>query len=426
MIVQVQALNYILDKQDKNFILKNGLDAEFFSDYVNEFNYIKNHITQYGIVPDKSTFLSVFPDFDVVEVNETPKYLLDELHNDKSRILLTKTFNKVRELLSSGKIEEARSLFIRQSEKAIKSKKIESIDIINDTSRFDTYMDKSHNFKNYYVSTGIKELDDIIGGWDRKEELAVIIAPTNNGKSWILLMSAIASAKQGLNVGLYSGEMSANKVGYRLDTILSHLPNSSINRGNADIQSQYKRYIDDLPNQVKGSLKVLTSTAIGDLATVSDLRAFIDRENLDILFIDQHSLLKDERGAKNPVERASNISMDLKTLQTVCGIPIISVAQQNRTAEDENSTDKTRIAASYRIVQDATVAINIKQDGELMTMELTKSRDSSKSVKLQYNADLNYGRLIYIPSDSDALGGADCDALRKEFDYVDETEGDVF
>ena len=56
---------------------------------------------------------------------------------------------------------------------------------------------------------------------------------------------------------------------------------------------------------------------IGELATVSQLRAFIEKENLDILFVDQHSLLEDERHGKTPVEKAANISKSLKALQVL-------------------------------------------------------------------------------------------------------------
>ena len=49
-------------------------------------------------------------------------------------------------------------------------------------------------------------------------------------------------------------------------------------------------------------------------AGVSALRAFIEKEKLDILFVDQHSLLEDDRKAKNPVDKAANISRDLKNL----------------------------------------------------------------------------------------------------------------
>ena len=35
------------------------------------------------------------------------------------------------------------------------------------------------------------------------------------GKTWVMLKSSVAALEQGLRVGVYSGEMSERKVGYR-------------------------------------------------------------------------------------------------------------------------------------------------------------------------------------------------------------------
>ena len=76
-----------------------------------------------------------------------------------------------------------------------------------------------------------------------------------------------------------------------------------------------KKFIDELPTKYKGSIKVLTPNMIDGPAGVNSLRTFIEKEKLDILFVDQHSLLEDDRKARNPIEKAANISKDLKNLQ---------------------------------------------------------------------------------------------------------------
>ena len=355
-MIQLQCLNRILDTGDVGFLLMNNIDSSYFSDYKNEFEYIQNFINQYGKAPDKYTFLNRFPDFDVIQVNETNEYLIDALFEDKNKRFLANTFNKMRTLLMNGNVEEAMNLYVSNVENAVKAKHIESIDIFRDVSRYNDYLSKSEDFQKFYIKTGFKELDDLIGGWDKNEELATIVARTNQGKSWILLKTAIAAAEQGLNVGLYSGEMSENKVGYRADTLISHISNFGLLRGNRDLQNDYKRYIDELPNKFKGSLRVLTPTMINGPAGVTALRSFIEKEKLDMLCIDQHSLLEDDHHAKSPVERAANISKDLKNLQTLKKIPIISVSQQNR-GSTENGVNTTLIAQSDRIGQDSTIVI---------------------------------------------------------------------
>lgn len=416
MLAQLQVLNKILDTKDPTIISFNNLTEEFFSDYVNEFLFIDNHIKTYGNCPDKETFLSKFPDFDVIVVNESNDYLIDALFDDRNKRILAKVFNQVRDLLNQDKVDEAMSVYASATDSVLKAKHINSVDIVSDTSRYQRYVDKITNFDNYYVKTGFPELDKIIGGWDRQGELATIIARTNMGKSWVLLKTALAAAQQGLNVGLYSGEMSEDKVGYRFDTLLSHISNSALTHGFDGVINEYKNYIDALSKLVNGHLRVLTPESNGGLVGVTTLRGFIEKEHLDMLCIDQHSLLSDDRNARNPVERAANISRDLKTLQVLKKIPIISVSQQNREST-ENGIDTTHIAQSDRIGQDSTIVIAFEQKDNVMSMHLLKSRDSSKGNVIKYALDLDHGSFQYIPIEGDAIGGEGYNNLREEYEY---------
>ena len=72
----------------------------------------------------------------------------------------------------------------------------------------------------------------------------VIAAKTGVGKSWILIKIAAAAFAAGLRVGIYSGEMHEDKVGYRLDTILGGISNKALNRGIANEDEAYSKYIE--------------------------------------------------------------------------------------------------------------------------------------------------------------------------------------
>lgn len=402
-MIQEQTLSYILKSHDTSLVILNRLDETFFSNYKTEWNYIKAHVDKFGSVPDRESFLSTFPDFDYIDVNEPPEYLIEELYKEQQSNKLVETFNKVRKLLMENKTDEAMTIYKNSYETLSAITPLTTIDILKDTSRYQDYAERVTDFDRYYVKTGFNELDKIIGGWDRQEELATIVARPNVGKSWILLKCALAAAEQGLNVGIYSGEMSEKKVGYRIDTLLEHISNGALTHGNSTIMNDYKHYIDNLPTRLKGSIKVLTPKMINGLASVSSLRAFIEKDNLDILFIDQHSLLEDDRKAKNPVERASNISKDLKQLQVLKRIPIISVSQQNRAATD-NGPGTENVSQSDRISQDSTVLIFIekkKDDSNVISLSLVKSRDSENGKKISYAVDFNKGLFTYIPGEND-------------------------
>lgn len=402
-MIQAQVLNKIIQTKDSSIITLNNLSTDFFSEYKDEYCFIKNHLSRYGNIPDIETFLNTFPDFQVINVSEPVEYLLEELMHDANKRFLAANYTKVRELIMSDKVEDALQILKEASDKSTKFVSLKCVDILRDTSRYDAYTDKIDNLDKYFIKTGFDELDQITGGWDVNEELATIVARNGLGKSWVLFKCAAAAAKQGKNVGIYSGEMSENKVGYRIDTILGNLSNGALVHGSGSIKNEYKRYLDSLPENVPGSIKILTPKMINGPAGVSALRAFIEQENIEILFIDQHSLLEDDHGAKNPTEKASNISKDLKLLQVVKRIPIISVSQQNREklegSNGNKSFDTTQVAMSDRIAQDSTQIIFIERKDDLMRLHLVKSRDTANGKVLTYKIDLNRGIWQYVPDD---------------------------
>lgn len=422
-MIQLQVLNHILHNRDKGFLINNTLDVSFFSDYPDEFQYISHHLSEYGALPDPTTFLSHFPRFDWVEITESPQYLLNALYEDRNRRKLATVFNGIREKLNNDDVEGAMQLFSNSQGELTAARHLDSVDILRDTSRYDVYLEKGQDYKKHYVTTGWPELDKILGGWDRHEELATIMARPGVGKTFFALKSCLAAAQAGLKAGFYSGEMSENKVGYRLDTLISHISNSQLTRGSVEIQPQYKQYLDSLSTLIPGTIKVLTPTMIQGPAGVNALRAFVEKEQLDILFVDQHSLLEDDRKARNPVERAANISRDLKNLQVMAQIPVIAVSQANRASNQgegaENKMDTSRVAQSDRIGQDSTVVLALEQREGIMTVHVVKARDSVAGAALSYRCDVDKGLWTFIP-DADTASMQQCDDLRARFDLSDE------
>ena len=193
-MIQLQFLNYLLSSKDASLISLHNLSEKYFSEYRNEFTFIKTHIDRYGNVPDLTTFVAAFPDFEIITVNEAPTYLLDELFKDYRTKNMAETFNKVRSLLLEGKTDEAASIYSAGAEALSQDVAITCVDLFKDTSRYDDYIERTHNLDKYYISTGFRELDKVIGGIDMQEELGVIMARTNLGKSWISLKMATAAA----------------------------------------------------------------------------------------------------------------------------------------------------------------------------------------------------------------------------------------
>jgi replicative DNA helicase len=412
MTSQFQIINKILQNKDYSFITLNNLTIEHFFNYKAEFEFIKTHYNTYNTVPDRLTFLNNFPDFIVQDVNEPDSYLIEQLYNDYNQSYLASRFNGMKKFLENDDIQGATKFFLDSVEKLHIGSALQCTDIMSDTSRYDRYLDMIANQSKYFISTGFPELDKIITGIDRRNENMVIAARTGVGKSWLLLTIAAAASKQGLTVGIYSGEMSVDKVAYRIDTLIGKIDNRKISRGDLYYKDHYKNYLESLKCSNYGAIKVLTPNDIAGPATVDALQAFIEKEHLDILFIDQYSLLEDNSKAKVAHEKVANISKAVKNLQVLKQIPIISVSQMNRTKNEDKTQDSTQIALSDRIGQDATVILMLdKQDTEdpnhkgsyKVTLNLVKSRDGGDGRKLNYLWDFNTGIYKYISNDDDGV-----------------------
>lgn len=412
MTSQFQIINKILQNKDYSLITLNNLTADYFFNYVAEYEFIKAHYNTYHTVPDRLTFLDKFPDFVIQDVNEPDSYLIAQLYNDYNQSYLASRFNGIKKLLEADDTEGAMQYMLDSVEKLHIGSAIQCTDIMTDTSRYERYLDMIANQSKYFISTGFEELDKIITGIDRRNENMVIAARTGVGKSWLLLTIAAAAAKQGLTVGIYSGEMSVDKVAYRIDTLLGKIDNRKISRGDLYYKDYYKNYLDGLKCAGYGAIKVLTPNDIAGPATVDALQAFVEKEHIEILFIDQYSLLEDNSHAKTSHEMVANISKSVKKLQVLKQIPIISVAQMNRTKNEDKSQDSSQIALSDRIGQDATIILMLdKQDSEdinhkgsyKVTLNLVKSRDGGDGRKLEYLWDFNTGFYRYISNSEDGI-----------------------
>ena len=412
MTSQFQVLNKILQTKDFSMVEMNNLDENFFFNYRAEFNYIKNHYEKHGVVPDRLTFVKAFKDFDIQDVNEPDSYLLEQLYKDYNAAYLGSRFNKIKELVEADKTDEAIDYFLKSVDNLQQGSAITCTDIFQDTSRYERYIDRVANHDKYYISTGFKELDELIGGIDRENEDMVISARTGIGKTWTLLIMASAAAQQGMRVGIYSGEMVTDKVGYRIDTLIGKIDNRVITRGlDTSVANQYQTFLRDLKagvySQGKGTIKVMTPKDIAGPATVTALKAFVDKEKLDILFIDQYSLLEDTSHAQAGHERVANISKAVKNLQVIKRIPVISVSQNNRSKTEDGEHDTTQIGLTDRIGQDATCVIMLDREVEYedkektkikddrLILNITKSRDGGAG-KLVYKADFNKGNFILL------------------------------
>lgn len=407
-MVQIQILNKVLHDKDYSIIDENLLDSSYFNGYESEFNYIKDHYERYKTVPDTLTFLEKFPEFELIDVTESKQYLIDKIREEH-------LYEQ-----SAPLLQQAADLYKEDSNKAVTfllsklkelqpSYNIGGTDIIQEADkRYESYLDRKSNQEKYYFSTGFKELDTITHGIQRGEELLVIFARINQGKSFISEKMAISVWEQGYNVGYFSPEMTAESIGFRFDTLHKNFSNKQLSWGNtSEIDEDYKNYITDLK---KNNNKFIVTTLLdfGKKVTVSKLRNWIKQDKLDMIVIDGISYLSDERYKKGDSKTISitNISEDLMSLSVEMQIPIIAVVQANRNGvaeEDDKTPELEHIRDSDGLGMNASKVISIKQKYGVLEMAVKKQRNGAVGDVLKYSWNIDTGEFLWIPTESENL-----------------------
>lgn len=403
-MVSLQILNRVISTKDISIITDNNLTIDYFLEYEDEYSFIKEHFDNYKNVPDTETFINRFPDFELLEVNESDRYLVDAIREEYLYSKSVPVIKKAAELLKSDSNEASRYL---QSELVNLTPNYTTpyVDIIHSNSRVEMFEDKSNNKDKWFIPTGFEELDDIIYGWQCGEEFVVIFARTGIGKSWVLVKTVQHAWEIGKNVGYVSPEMSADKIGYRFDTLNNHFSNMALVRGDKSKVSidEYRQYNEKLAEH-NNSILVSTPMDFNKQVTVGKLRTFVQANNLDMLAIDGITYMTDERYKRgdNKTTSLTNISEDLMELSCELKIPILVVVQSNRGGTEKDTPDLEDIRDSDGIAHNATKVISLNQKEEALVMKIKKNRDGKVGDKLTYLWDIDLGEFTWMPGDFDS------------------------
>lgn len=412
-MVSLQIISKVLATRDNSIIEDNLLTVEYFTGYNEEYEFIENHVKQYGNVPDTATFLSKFPQIELVEVTESDRYLVDTIREEYLYYKSVPVIQKAAELLKTDS-NAASEYLINEMKTLQPNYNLGGIDIVNDAElRYEEFIQRKEHQEKWFFTTGFKELDDLIHGIQRGEELLVLFARVNMGKSWVLEKMCTHIWQIGYNVGYISPEMGATSIGYRFDTLVNHYSNSSLMWGKDDIsEDEYKEYIEDLQEK-KNKFIVATPIDFDKKITVSKIRNWVNQYKLDVVAIDGITYMSDERYRRgdNKTTSLTNISEDLMELSIELKIPILVVVQANRTGVVEKGKADTPELESIRdsdgISHNASKIISINQrEYGVLDMIIKKQRFGVVGGKLTYNWDINIGDFTWVPTLDDATDSA--------------------
>lgn len=201
-------------------------------------------------------------------------------------------------------------------------------------------------------TTGLEELDSILAGGLHRGELTVIGARPAVGKTAFALWLAVHIAQAGKQVVYISREMQANRL------ILRQVQ-SGVDFDPAKLRTG--GLTDGDWTQITGALNELATLPItyiehvGDIERMrAEIRAAARDCRCDVVIIDYLQLIRssDKQIDRNEYTRVSYVSRVLKELTLELNIPVVALAQINRTG-DREKPEMSELKGSGSIEQDA-------------------------------------------------------------------------
>lgn len=255
------------------------------------------------------------------------------------------------------------------------------------------------------ISTGFKDLDELLGGF-QKSDLIILAARPSVGKTSLALdMMRHAALAEKKTVAFFSLEMSKTQIMDRLMGMQSNIPFWEIRTGRLDDKKFMKLastmgelgdaniFIDDQAGQHVNAIR-------------TKARRLALEGGVDIIFVDYLQLMHGNN-RDNRVQEVGEISQGLKAIAKELDVPIIALSQLSRAIEQRQGRrpQLSDLRESGSIEQDADVVMFIDREetwnpdtenkgmGELV---VAKHRNGpTGTIKLAFKADIASFRNLY-------------------------------
>ena len=305
------------------------------------------------------------------------KYYADLLHDLKirrnliqiSRETLDETLNKNSEVNAEQIIESAEKKLFDIAERGRFNKSyVEFKDALLETIAM-----ASSAYKNEEgivgVPTGLKDLDDRLGGL-HKQDLLIIAGRPSMGKTALATNIAFNAAKKLLDkekkssIVFFSLEMSSEQLSTRILSEQSRIKSNDIRRGKIN-QDEFEKFIETSKNLENLPLFIDDTPAI-TISTLSNRARRIKRmHGLDLVVVDYIQLMK-SGNYKNEgrVQEIGEITQGLKALAKELDVPVLALSQLSRAVEqrDDKKPQLADLRESGSIEQDADVVMFVYRE----------------------------------------------------------------
>lgn len=208
------------------------------------------------------------------------------------------------------------------------------------------------------IRTGYGYLDKVIGGLHHGEMCVFAARPGLGKTSLAMNVAENVSIGQKVPVGVFSMEMSADDIAFRMVCARSRANLHQIRTGFMH-KSDQERITEHLPEVSKAPVYIDDTPSLDVLELRSRARRMVQRFGVQLIIIDYLQLMQ-AKNAENRTVEITRISNGVKALAKELNLPVMVLAQLNR--EFEKETKRIPRLADLR------ESGAIEQDADLVAM----------------------------------------------------------
>ena len=212
------------------------------------------------------------------------------------------------------------------------------------------------------VPSGFRDLDRVLGGFQRSD-LLILAARPGVGKTSLMLTFALRAAEKRKVVALFSLEMSAEQLVQRLVAQISGIDAQRLRLGQLK-DEEWPAFAEAIGHLSELPIYIDDTPSITVLQLRTKCRRLASERGLDMIFLDYLQLMDSDFRSENRVQEVSYISRSLKGLAREIDVPLMTASQLSRAVEQRQ--DKHPVLSDLRdsgsLEQDADIVMFIYRD----------------------------------------------------------------
>lgn len=213
------------------------------------------------------------------------------------------------------------------------------------------------------VGSGFNELDNMTAGWQPGDLVILAARPSMGKTAFSLNLILHAALKEDRKVAYFSVEMAKEQMMIRMLSISAKVSLGAMRVGNIDDKA-WPRLINTAATMSEAGIFIDDTSGISPFEIRAKARRLKAKYGLDMIVIDYLQLMTMKQKMESREREVSEISKTLKAIAKELRVPVIALAQLNRSVEGR--TDRRPMLSDLResgsIEQDADVIMMLYRE----------------------------------------------------------------